>query len=125
MQAAKRRIPGLLTLREAARRLGVSDSVLVDLVYVHPPVIDVTLVGRAPRVDARQLGALQERLVALVMDLIGKHPALLGGALAIAREHGEWEVSGATQAAGLRAIIANEARALAQAGPGARPALVG
>ena len=125
MQAAKRRIPGLLTLREAARRLGVSDSVLVELVYVHPPVIDVTLVGRAPRVDARQVGALQERLVALVMDLIGNNPSLLGGALAIARDHGEGEFMGATQAAALRAIITNEARAMSLAGPGAPSALAG
>ena len=120
MPSSKRRLPGLLTLREAASRLGVADSLLVDLVYEHPPIIDVALMGRAPRVEARQIAALHERLVARVMELIARRPVLLGTALGIARRATAVE-SGVGHQTQLRAIIAHEARELGRNAASRRP----
>lgn len=85
MPSGKRRTPGLLTLREAATRLGVPDAVVMELLYLHPPVLEFTLVGRAPRLRLDQVKALHERLVGLIMELVRHNPSLLGTALTLAR----------------------------------------
>ena len=100
----------LLTLREAAKKLGVSDELLVDLVFVHPPIIDIKLVGRAPRVYASQLTELRDRWVVLTMELIQRNPPLLGFALGSVKSAGVGEGS-KIDVAGLRQIITNDALA--------------
>ncbi len=81
MSKAEKHGKVLLTLREAAKKLGVPDELLVDLVFVYPPIIDVMLVGRAPRVYAHQLADLRRCWVGLAMELINRRPSLLGIAL--------------------------------------------
>lgn len=109
MNVPKRRAEPLLTLREAARRLGVPNSVFVDLVYLHPPVIEVTLVGRAPRVDPGQIASLARHLVRVVMELIRTDSSLLGLAMAFSRRRSAAEESMSGDMAALRHIIALEA----------------
>jgi len=101
----------LLTLREAAKKLGVPDDLLVELIYVHPPIIDVMLVGRAPRVYADQLAALRNKWVDLAMDLINRNPALMGFALGAVKGPGTPADPGAMNVAELRRIIATSALA--------------
>lgn len=96
----------LLTLREAAKKLGVPDELLVELVYVHPPIIDIMLVGRAPRVYADQLAALRKKWLELAMDLISRNPALMGFALGAIKTPGPATNEGKLNVAELRRIIA-------------------
>jgi len=75
----------LLTLSEAARRLGLSDSMFTDMVLCHPPILDIVLIGRAPRVYTYQLNILRRRWVATAIQLIQRKPPLLQVALCTVR----------------------------------------
>lgn len=114
MNMPEKSVPPLLTLREAARKLGVPNSVFVDLVYLHPPVIDVTLVGRAPRVDGSQLARLGARLSGVVMELMRVDASLLGLALTLSRSRSRsaGEDGKGLDPEALRHIIAREAAQL-------------
>ena len=112
MTTPEKKRPALLTLRDAARRLGMPESLLVELVYVHPPIIEVTLLGRAPRLRADQLADLRKRLVDVVMELIRAKPSLLGVALKVTRSPLVGEDAGSLQLAEIRRIIVLETAAL-------------
>ncbi len=106
----------LLTLSEAARRLGLNDSMFADMVLCHPPILDIMLIGRAPRVYTYQLNILRRRWVTTTIQLIQCKPALLEVALGIVRagEHYLTETSRHTGSRDteLRAILVESASGL-------------
>lgn len=75
----------LLTLAEVSRRLGLASGQLLTLVYQHPPVIEMKLVGRAPRFRSSRIEEIREGLVECAIELIERDPKLLSIALGIAR----------------------------------------
>lgn len=91
----------LLTLSEAARRLGLSDSMFADMVLCHPPILDIMLIGRAPRVYTYQLNILRRQWVSTAVQLIQWKPSLLQVALATVRA-GESRLNEASRQTGGR-----------------------